>query len=113
MPDFGAEARLDRLETHARDGYANPDQMIKLINEVRRRRREMKEARRIIVGFMWLTNPVGMQAQARAREEELRAVRAQQAANYQAYLERKRAEEPPENFDPKTGYSTEDDWLKD
>lgn len=34
------DARLDRLETSAKSGFASPEQMLKLISEVRRRRIE-------------------------------------------------------------------------
>jgi hypothetical protein len=38
-----ADARLDRLEQGARAGHASPDQMLKLIAEVRRRRQEARD----------------------------------------------------------------------
>lgn len=38
-----ANDRLDRLERQARNGYASPEQMLKLIGEVRRRRQESSD----------------------------------------------------------------------
>jgi hypothetical protein len=45
------EARLARLEAGARNGYSSPEQMLKLIDEVRRRRREMNAIRETIIGL--------------------------------------------------------------
>ena len=43
---FGMGAsRLDRLEEQAKGGFASPSQQLKLISEVRRRRREMDQLR--------------------------------------------------------------------
>lgn len=43
--DWMADGRLDRLERQAKSGYASPEQMLKLIAEVRRRRAEERRRR--------------------------------------------------------------------